>query len=88
MESQLTPFKLTEIVHAVHVFRELKQFFLYVAMVTGSCDACLQFNGQLMTRREIEGRFGEYLEKVNDELWLPHVHPNCKCELHLWEEEE
>ena len=51
------------------------------------CPVCKALDDLLMTRREIEARF-PYLEKVSDLLWLPHVHPNCRCELRFEEEEE
>ena len=51
------------------------------------CPECKALDDLIMTRREIEARF-PYLEKVSKELWLPHVHPNCRCELRFEEEEE
>ena len=51
------------------------------------CEKCKSLDNLVMTRREIEARFPD-LEKVSDTLWLPHVHPNCRCELRFEEEEE
>jgi hypothetical protein len=39
-----------------------------------------------MSKTEIYNTF-EYLEDLNDELILPMVHPNCRCQLHAIPEE-
>ena len=77
--------KLVEVVRAVEA---TQQFFIFIPVWDQKlCDQCLRYERAVMTRREIEGTF-PYLEKVNAELWLPHVHPNCRCELRMMEEEK
>ena len=51
------------------------------------CPECNKYDYSVMTRKEIEVTF-KYLVKVSDKLWLPNVHPNCRCELRFEEEEE
>ena len=53
---------------------------------SGTCEQCRRYANSVMTRREIEALF-PMLEKVSRELWLPHIHPNCNCELRFEEEE-
>ena len=49
---------------------------------TGSCEQCLGYEADVMTKTEIYNAFSDYLEDFGDKI-LPHVHPNCKCELHM-----
>lgn len=72
----------------VQLLIETQQFFKFVAVTDDrTCDKCMRYDMSLMTRREIEDTF-PYLVKKNDTLWLPNVHPNCRCMLILWEEED
>jgi hypothetical protein len=48
---------------------------------TGTCDQCDVYEADVMTKTEIYNTF-DYLEDFDEKI-LPHVHPNCKCELHL-----
>lgn len=71
----------------VKFFIEKQQFFKFVAVVDDvTCKKCLRYDMSLMTRKEIEDTF-PYLDKKNDALWIPNVHPNCRCMLILWEED-
>lgn len=86
--------KAIEAVQAVEAFitvQEAWRFYQYQIhpelSKTGTCPICQALSDLLMTRREAEARFPD-LEKISDNLWIPHVHPNCKCELHFEEEEE
>ena len=77
-----------EAVSIVLAVQEAWRFFMFSSQHDErTCEHCLTLDMLAMTRREIEARF-PYLEKVNDLLWLPHVHPNCRCELRFEEEEE
>ena len=79
-----SPREAVEIVLAVQ--EATMQFFRYYAIMDSkTCDQCERYDGMLMTRREIYGRF-PYLEKESEWLWYPNVHPHCRCELR-WEEE-
>lgn len=75
-----------ELVRAV--INEAWRFYQYLSKRDSKvCPQCSQYDYSVMTRREIEGTF-PYLDKVSDRLWLPNVHPNCRCELRFEEEEE
>jgi len=61
------------------------QFFLFVAIEDEkTCPVCTRYAKGLMTRREIKQTF-DYLDMLTDDLWIPNVHPNCRCMLLLWE---
>ena len=64
------------------------KWFEFVALSdTRVCPECQRYDLSVMSRKEIAGTF-PYLEKLSDTVWLPHVHPNCRCELRLIEETE
>jgi hypothetical protein len=69
-------------------FLEGMQFFLFLSIGDDKvCLDCDKFDMGLYTRKEIERRWGDYLIKQSDTLWIPNIHPNCRCFLILWEEE-
>jgi len=77
-----------EAVCIVLAVQEAMQIWRYVAIGdTKTCEQCNRYDGARMTRREIYATF-PYLEKQSELVWLPHVHPNCRCELWLEEEGE
>ena len=43
-----------------------------------TCTACLMLNQSILTGIDLRLLF-PYLEIVNDDQILPHVHPNCRC---------
>jgi hypothetical protein len=72
--------RIVEVVKAIEYF-EAQQFFTYYTVNdTLVCDQCNRYDEGSMTRREIEGTF-PYLIKYTDTMWVPMVHPNCRCVL-------
>jgi hypothetical protein len=81
--SALEALKIIEVIQAI----EAQQFFTYYTVDDGSvCDRCIRYDQGSMTRREVEGTF-PYLIKYTDTMWVPMVHPNCRCVL-LFEESD
>ena len=73
--------KLVRIVEAV-----TQRMYKYLAIMDNrTCKLCSRYDNSVMTRREIEATF-PYLEKRDEWVWYPRVHPNCRCELWLQEE--
>jgi hypothetical protein len=70
------------ILEALELLEE-QRFYLYIALMD-ACSDCLRYDGRIMTRREIDAIF-KFLIKLDDNIWLPTVHPNCRCLLILWE---
>ncbi|MCJ7767089.1 hypothetical protein MUP79_01680 [Candidatus Bathyarchaeota archaeon] len=54
--------------------------YTFVAVGDGSCENCLDYNGNTFTLDEIDAEF-PYAEEVGEGLILPWVHPNCQCTL-------
>jgi hypothetical protein len=62
---------------------ELSDTWLYVTVidpVNEPCFRCLEHEQNLYSTAEVEAMF-EWLEKPRFDLWLPQVHPNCRCQL-------
>jgi hypothetical protein len=75
-----------EIIRVIELF-EAQQFFTYYTVNDERvCNQCNRYDEGSMTRREIEGTF-PYLIKYSDTMWVPMVHPNCRCVL-LFEESD
>jgi hypothetical protein len=75
-------------VEAVESYLKAQQFFTYYTVNDEAvCNQCDQYDEGSMTRREIEGTF-QYLIKYSPTMWLPMVHPNCRCVLIFEETDE
>jgi hypothetical protein len=77
---------LANLTQAIVKFQEAtQQFFTYYTVNDSEvCSKCDNYDEGSMTRREIEGTF-PYLIKYTFEMWVPMVHPNCRCVLLLEE---
>lgn len=73
-------------VEAVMAVEDWTRKYIYVTYPslseTGTCERCDAYEADVMTKTEIYNAFGDYLEDFDEKI-IPHVHPNCKCELHL-----
>ena len=62
-------------------FFSVNDAWVYTAIMDNRvCDACLQHEFKTYRGDELRALF-PYLEVVDLEKILPHVHPNCRCEL-------
>ena len=77
-----------EVVAAVRRYIEDQQFFSYYTVNDERvCDKCDPLNYSSMTRTEIKGRFPNLI-KYSPTMWVPMVHPNCRCVLMFEESDE
>jgi hypothetical protein len=67
-------------VEAVRLF-ESTRYWMYVAVNDNkTCEECDNYAGSIFNTHECHFYFS-YLEEFDDELWLPMVHPHCRCML-------
>ncbi len=81
---------IASVISARDLEADWTQKFIYVTYPsltrTGPCEVCEGYEADVMSRTEIYNAFNEYLED-NGDVILPHVHPNCVCELRAVAEE-
>lgn len=77
---------LTKTFLVLEGIRELTYTFMFIAIVDDvTCQACLKYDGKVMTGDEAEAAFPYLLKGPNDFTWYPNIHPHCRCILILLE---
>ena len=72
--------KLIRIVDAVRAFEQSQPFRYYAITDDRTCEACMKYDGDWFSWEDMVNTFPD-LERISDATYLPHIHPNCRCQI-------